>query len=319
MSLNKDIFFSKVNNLSCFEKRPHVAVGVSGGPDSMALVYLVKKWIKEKNGAISVLIFDHKIRNNSKDEANEVKRNLKDLKINAHIIEAKKNRLKKKNMVEARNNRFDGMVSFCKNNNILHLFLGHHFDDNLETFLIRKINGSNLEGLASMKSITYIDKIQVIRPLITISKNNINNFNKKNKIIFLNDPSNMNLYFTRVKVRNFLKNESYKYLVKNDFNTLSKQIPSYKKMIWELFIRNLIKVKSNRIQIRFDELIKKDELIIEKHILLILKFFSNKKYQTKTSKIYNFIDAMKKPEFKIFNLSGVIIQKNRGFLTFSEK
>ena len=55
-------------------------------------------------------------------------------------------------MAQARNNRFKGLINFCNKNNILHLFLGHHFDDNLETYLIRKINGSNLEGLGLNES-----------------------------------------------------------------------------------------------------------------------------------------------------------------------
>ena len=44
MSLSKENFFPLLNNLTCFEDKPHVAVGVSGGPDSIALTYLVNKF-----------------------------------------------------------------------------------------------------------------------------------------------------------------------------------------------------------------------------------------------------------------------------------
>ena len=64
---------------------------------------------------------------------------LRDLNIKARILKIKKNKLIKKNMEQARNNRFDGIITFCNKNYIHHLFLGHHFDDNLETYLIRKI------------------------------------------------------------------------------------------------------------------------------------------------------------------------------------
>ena len=83
MLLNDINFFSYLNNLKCFEKYPHVAVGVSGGPDSIALVYLINKWIKSKQGKLSALIFDHKIRNNSEQESHYVRDILKDLNKNA--------------------------------------------------------------------------------------------------------------------------------------------------------------------------------------------------------------------------------------------
>ena len=222
-------------------------------------------------------------------------------------------------MASARDNRFEGMIDFCKKKNILHLFLGHHFDDNLETYLIRKINGSNIEGLSSMKSITYFNNIQIFRPLINISKSSIINFNKKNNINFINDPSNKNMIYTRVMIRKFLENTKYKKQIKKDFIGIQKQIPSYKKMIWEKLITLLIDVSSNKIKINYNKLIKYDDLIIEKHILCILKFLTNKKIQTKSSTIMILIDKLKKPGFKNFNLSGIIIIKSSDSLVFSPK
>ena len=58
---------------------------------------------------------------------------------------------------------------------------------------------------------------------------------------------------------------------------------------------------------------------IKKHILCLLKFFNKNKTQTKSSKIMILIDILKKPSFKTFNLSGIIIKKNSDFLLFSQK
>ena len=92
-----------------------------------------------------------------------------------------------------------------------------------------------------------------------------------------------------------------------------------KKMIWETLINNLIHVSATKIIISLKNLMKLDDLIIEKHILSLLKFFHKNKAQTKSSKILMFVENLKKPSFKTFNLSGIIIQKNSGFLIFSEK
>lgn len=319
MQLNEKNFLNILNNFSCFENKPHIAVGVSGGPDSMALTYLLNKWIKLKKGQLYPLVFDHSIRANSKQEAYEVKNILKELNLRPSIIKVNKNKVIKKSMANARLNRFKGLINFCKKNNLLHLFLGHHFDDNVETYLIRKINGSNLEGLGAMNNVSYFNNILIIRPFMEINKLSILNFNKKNKIKYIIDPSNQNLDYTRVKVRNFLNNITYKKFVKNDFFKIKKEIPNYKKMIWELLIYSFIDVQPKRIQIYFDKLINNDDLIIQKHILIILKFFSDKKAQTKSSKINLFIETLKKPSFKNYNLRGVNIQKKSNLLIFSEK
>ena len=155
MSLNYRIFKSLLENSKYFENKPHIGVGVSGGPDSMALAYLLNKWIKYKKGKLTAIVFDHGIRNNSKIESLQVKKMLTDLDIYSLVIRPNKNKPIKKNMNNARDNRFEGLIRICKKNNILHLFLGHHFDDNIETYLIRKINGSNFEGLGSMEEITF--------------------------------------------------------------------------------------------------------------------------------------------------------------------
>ena len=199
------------------------------------------------------------------------------------------------------------------------MFLGHNFDDNLETFLIRRISGSNLNGLASMNMVSNFNNIQIFRPLIQINKSSIISFNKKNKINYINDPSNKNINYTRVKVRNFLQNKIYKKEVKRDFLKIKKQVPKYKSMIWELLIGSLENLRQDSVKVKFNKFIKFDDLIIEKHILLILNFLTDKKNQTKSSKINIFIDLMKKPTFKIFNLSGVIIKKKSNFLVFSQK
>lgn len=316
MNLNQINFNTQLENFNCFEKQPHIAVGISGGPDSMCLAHLLNQWIKLKKGKLSALVFDHGIRGNSKDESFQVKDMLtKTIKQKAIIIKPKKNTLIKKNMVNARLNRFEGLINFCNKNKILHLFLGHHIDDNLETFLIRKINGSNLEGLGSIDKITYFRNIQLVRPLIEIKKISILKYNKKNKVNYLNDPSNRDINYTRVKVRNFLDNENIKKKVKKDFINLKKQIPNYKKMVWELFLLIIYDIKSHIVKIKFDKFIKYDKLIIEKHVLIILKYL-NKINQTKSSKINIFIDSINNPDFKIFNLSGVIIQKKSNFLIF---
>lgn len=319
MLLNEENFFSKLNKFNCFERNPHVAVGVSGGPDSMALVFLINEWVKSRNGKLSALIFDHRIRDNSKNESYQVKTILKNISINSVILRPNKKYHLKKNMSQARTKRFDGLINFCKKNKILHLFLGHHYDDNIETYLIRKINGSNFEGLGSMEEISYFDNIQILRPFLQIKKKSILKFNKKNNLNFVNDPSNKNLNYTRVKVRNFLQSKKYQELVNYDFKVLKKEIPFYKDMIWSSYIKTLSYVSSNELKINRNKLFTLDKLIIEKIILISLKFFSDQNFKVRSAKIAILINEIHKSNFKKFVLRGILIVKKDKFLSFSKK
>ena len=149
---------------------PRVAVAVSGGPDSMAIVFLLKQWIKRNKGSLIALIVDHQIRKDSNLEAKHIKKYLSQHRIKSRLFKIDKKNIIKKNMREARENRFNQLIKFCKKNNIFHLFVAHHYDDNLETFLLRKIAGSNFEGLCGIQKKINIDNVQVLRPLLEFNK-----------------------------------------------------------------------------------------------------------------------------------------------------
>ena len=80
----------------------------------MALAYLLNKWIKYKKGKLTAIVFDHGIRHNSKIESFQVKKMLTDLGIYSLIIRPNKNKPIKKNMSNARDNRFEGLIKLCK-------------------------------------------------------------------------------------------------------------------------------------------------------------------------------------------------------------
>ena len=156
MKITQSYFNLILKNYYLFEKKPKIAVAVSGGPDSMALLFLLNVWIKKNKGSLVALIVDHKIRKDSGKEAKTVCDYLKKHKIRSKIINISKKNVLKKTMSEARQNRFLQMVRYCKKYKFLHLFFGHHNNDNIETFLLRKIAGSNFEGLRSMQHKTII-------------------------------------------------------------------------------------------------------------------------------------------------------------------
>ena len=76
-----------------FEKEPSIAASVSGGPDSIALVYILKKWIVKKKGTLIALIVDHGIRKESLSEANSVKNYLNNIRVKSVVLKVPKKKI----------------------------------------------------------------------------------------------------------------------------------------------------------------------------------------------------------------------------------
>lgn len=220
-------------------------------------------------------------------------------------------------MNEARNNRFFKLINFCKKNDLFHLFVAHHQDDNLETYFLRKIAGSNFEGLRSMRMNSEIQGLRILRPLLNFSKDQVLRYNKKNNIFYVNDPSNKNLSYSRIIIRKFLSDrKKLKKEVNTDFKLIQNYFPYYKKMIFQKF--NLMLISINKKSITMDKKIFFiEELEIQcKIIEVIYKYLLPNKVPLRYSKIMNSIRILITPETKKINLAGMLIKKDQFSIYF---
>ncbi len=319
MKLNNKEFIKIIEKKYTFEKNPYVAVAVSGGPDSMSLLYLVNAFIKYKKGNLIALIVDHCVRKNSKEEAEFISNYLHEKKINSQILTVNKNNISKKNMNEARNNRYNLLTNFCIKNNILHLFIAHHKDDNLETFLNRKIAGSDFYGLKSMSELSFYNKVCIIRPLLNFSKELLLDYNKKNKIKYINDPTNLNLDYTRPTIRSFFKNSDQKTIkeINRDFDNIIFYSPYFIQMIFEILLKNIVMIDKKTIIVGLDNIKSLNEIVAENIIRRIYQYLFYQSNAPRSKKTRILISEIKKLNFKHFNIRGMIVKKNDDFLTFS--
>ncbi len=321
MKITNKEFIKNIEKKYTFEKKPSVAVAVSGGPDSMSLLFLVNAFIKYKKGKLVVLIVDHHIRKNSKEEAKFISTYLDKNNFNSQILTVNKDKVSKKSMNEARNNRYNLLTNFCIKNNILHLFIAHHKDDNLETYLNRKIAGSDFYGLKSMTELSFFNRVNIIRPLLNFPKEMLLDYNKKNKIEYINDPSNFNLDYARPLIRNFLKKSDQKTIkqINKDFEKIRFYSPYFIQMITEILLKYIVHVESKKIVVRLDNIKNLNEITSENIIRRIYKFLFYESNAPRSKKTRILINEMKKPNFNYFNIKGMIVKKNDDFLTFLKK
>lgn len=184
-----------------FEPAPAVAVGVSGGGDSVALVLLLRHWVAEQGGSLLALTVDHGLRPESADEAAAVGRAMARLGVPHRILRWDGAKPSARLQAAARTARHRLLGAACAEAGILHLALAHHRDDQAETVLLRLARGSGIDGLAGMAPVRGDGAVRVIRPLLNFPHDRLLATCRAEGVDWIEDPSNHNPRFARARLR----------------------------------------------------------------------------------------------------------------------
>ena len=175
-----------------------MAVGVSGGVDSVCLLY----WLHEIGANVVCLHVNHQLRPQADTETEYVKSICEKLNVPCHIFywdgEKPVNGLE----AAAREARYQMMTDFCHENNIEYLLTAHQSDDQIETFLMNLSRGSGLYGLSAMLPESERNGIKILRPLLEVPRDEIKKYCDENNIKYFVDSMNSDEHYTRVKIRN---------------------------------------------------------------------------------------------------------------------
>lgn len=187
-----------------FEPAPHIAVAVSGGSDSLALTLMAADWAKARGGSVTALTVDHGLRSGSGAEARRVGLWLRDRSIDHHVLRWTGNKPETGIQAAARRARYDLLSSWCRRHGILHLLLGHQREDQAETFMLRQARGSGPDGLACMSTVLETPWLRLVRPCLAVPRARLRAVLTSREQDWIDDPSNMNPAFTRVRIRQSL-------------------------------------------------------------------------------------------------------------------
>jgi tRNA(Ile)-lysidine synthase len=188
-----------------FLRFPRVALAVSGGPDSLALMHLAAGWrAKRRVGpTLTALTVDHGLRAASRDEALMVGRAAKALQVPHAILTWKHDGdVGASLQAKARAARYDLMAAYCHGHDIPALATAHHLDDQAETFLMRLKRGSGLDGLAAIPEEGRWAGLTLLRPLLDLPKARLVATLEEARVPFIVDPSNADPRFERGRMRN---------------------------------------------------------------------------------------------------------------------
>ncbi len=190
-----------MERLGPFEPFPRLAVAVSGGADSMALVLLARDWASRRGGDVLALIVDHGLRPESEAEAGLTSRRLTAKGIPCRNLSVP-NLARGSALAErAREARYRLLLDACSDEGIAHLLLGHHRGDQAETIMMRVLAGSATRGIAGMPGLVETRYARLLRPLLNIATERLRCFLAAQGVDFVEDPSNRDPHALRARLR----------------------------------------------------------------------------------------------------------------------
>lgn len=182
----------------------NIAVGVSGGSDSLALALMLNDELTPLGYKIIALTVDHRLRPSSAQEALYVSQIMQAKNIEHHTLVWESNHPQTGIEEASRIARYRLLEDWCKQHQIHYLMTAHHLNDQIETFFMRLQRGSGLDGLCGMKEVFEKNNFQILRPLLYTLPEVMKNYLLKNDIRWVEDESNACEDFLRVKIRHFL-------------------------------------------------------------------------------------------------------------------
>lgn len=301
-----------------------ILLAVSGGPDSIVMADLFYRLKKTFNIELIVVNFNHKLRKESEKETKLVEKfaKLYNIKFISKTLDTKQFAVKNNISIETagRQLRYFHLENIAKTEKCNKIATAHNMNDQAETILMWLIRGTGTDGLTGIPIERKLNKnLSIIRPLLSVSRNLIENYIKKQKLKYCTDKSNFSQDFTRNKIRlNVLPElEKINPLVMEHIFELSKistrENSYFDKKISNFILKN-IKIYSNKIIIDSKSFLNCDKALKHRILKSILPV---KKSSGHINGILNWIEDKKTQNYIL--AKQWIVKKNTNRIFFIKK
>ena len=181
-----------------------LGIAVSGGGDSMALLHLAARWAQGAGRKIAAVTVDHGLRDGSDREAAAVAAFCAKIGIPHETLLWQDWDGHGNLQAVARDARYRLMAAWAARHDVLRIAVGHTQDDGAETFVMRLSRKAGIDGLAAMDTTFERNGVTYVRPLWMTSRAALRAYLDRNAVAWVDDPSNHDVDFERVRVRNAL-------------------------------------------------------------------------------------------------------------------
>lgn len=196
---------ARISGLVTGDRMTGLGVAVSGGGDSLALMISAAQWARDGGIPLRAVTIDHGLRPESAEEARGVA-GIAAARGIAHDIVAWGRWSGQGNLQDsARRARFALIADWAARNGLSHVAMGHTADDQAETVLMRLARGAGADGLAAIPPRRSVDGVTFLRPLLDISRAELREWLTAQGQDWVDDPSNDDTRFDRIKARRALE------------------------------------------------------------------------------------------------------------------
>ncbi len=230
-----------------------VLVAVSGGPDSLALLHLLRNLASRFKIELAVAILDHRFRPEALREALAVGRLARRWGLTFFGTSLDVPYLRQKWRVSsqeaARKARYQFLLSSAGKWGAGKIALGHQLDDQVETVLLNFLRGTGVDGLSGMAPKRRLGKCMLIRPLLGVTRKQIDEYCRDHRLQPFKDPSNLTAVYTRNKIRLELipyLQENYNPRLREALIRLSQLAAADREFLWQAATRELRKASCQR-------------------------------------------------------------------------
>lgn len=295
-----------------------VAVAVSGGADSMALALLMQQWCQQNKVSMVALTVDHQLRPHSKEEAEQVHAWLTGHGIEHHILTWQHDGVSSGIQKKAREARYALLFDWCQQHNVSALLTAHHALDQWETFMMRLSKGSGLRGLCGIRPVTPTPFGVLTRPFLTVHPNQLlktlHHFGQS----FIEDPSNENTNFTRIRFRRLYQRLEQEGV---DVDSISKTIQRFQQV--DDFLENLTSKAAcacfENNYLILDHFYKQPPEIAHRLIQRWLQQTGEKPYPLPVKSLDRLYEKLMDPKFKGATACGCVLKRTQGGRVAIEK
>lgn len=186
------------------DKPCRIGIAVSGGSDSMAVLHLFARAAPHRGCTVHAVTVNHGLRPEAADEAAFVARACAGLGVSHDTVLWEHDHITGNLQDQARRARYRLIASWAKANKITHVALGHTADDQAETFLMRLAREAGVDGLSGMRHRFDHEGVRFGRPYLFHSRVDLRAYLTRNDVVWIDDPSNDEDRFDRIKARKAL-------------------------------------------------------------------------------------------------------------------